>query len=376
MSGTRNGPVRSLRFEPERAVRAHIEPVTGYSRGAAQERSRDAIQLDWNESPFGLSPRAQIAYDAFRTGNRYPDLEQTHLTGALAAYVGTTPERVIVGAGLDDVFTTTALTIIEPGDEVIISDPTFGVYRSLFELHGASVVNVPLGPAPDFALPVEEIVAVISARTKLVIVCNPNNPTGTLFGKAEIESIVARAPCLVAIDEAYAEFSGVAHRDLADRYPNVILFRTMSKFAGLAGYRVGYGIFPPSILPWVRRAAPAFRNVSAISAAVAIASLEDRDYLMANVRKLVTERERVAAALRQIEGVLVYPSAANFLLIAPPMPDTAEIVDELARRQVFIRRFADPALGLRHCVRVSIGSATENDMFLERFTEALSGTMR
>lgn len=336
------------------------------------ERSGDAVQLDWNEPPYGLSPRAQTAYDAFRSGNRYPDIEQSRLSAALASYIGTTPDRVIAGAGLDDVFTTTALTIIEPGDEVIISDPTFGVYRSLFELHGARVVNVPLGPAPGFALPVEGIVAAISTRTKLVILCNPNNPTGTLYGKAEIESIVARAPCLVAIDEAYAEFSGVAHLDLADRYPNIILFRTMSKFAGLAGYRVGFGIFPTSILPWVRRAAPAFRNVSAISAAVAIASLDDRDHLMANIRTLVTDRERVAAALRQIEGVEVYPSAANFLLIALPVPDSASIVAELAGRQVFIRRFADPALGLGHCIRVSIGSQRENDIFLERFADALS----
>jgi len=353
----------------------HIEPVTGYSRGIAVERTRDAVQLDWNESPFALSPRAQAAYDAFRTGNRYPDIDQSCLTAALASYIGTSPDRVIVGAGLDDVFTTTALTIIEPGDEVIISDPTFGVYRSVFELHGARVVNVPLGPAPDFALPVDGIVGASSGRTKLIIVCNPNNPTGTLFGKAEIESIVARAPCLVAIDEAYAEFSGVSHLDLADRYPNVILFRTMSKFAGLAGYRVGYGIFPPSLLPWVRRAAPAFRNVSAISAAVAIASLDDRDHLMANVRTLIAERERVAAALNAIEGVEVYPSAANFLLVAAPVVDTSETVASLAAQQVFIRRFADPALSLLHCVRVSIGSRRENDVFLERFAEALPGAL-
>ncbi len=365
-------PEQSVTFDPERIVRAHIEPVTGYSRGPAVERSSSAIQLDWNESPFPLSPKARAVYDTFQTGNRYPDIEQNGLSEALASHAGTTPDRVIAGAGLDDVFSTTALTIIELGDEVIISDPTFGVYRSLFELHGARVVNVPLGPAPNFALPAERIAGAITDRTKLIIVCNPNNPTGTLFDKAEIESIVARAPCLVAIDEAYAEFSGVSHVDIADRYPNVILFRTMSKFAGLAGYRVGYGIFPPSILPWVRRAAPAFRNISGVSAAVAIASLDDRDHLMKNVRTLVAERERVATALVEIEGVEVYPSAANFLLIALPVPDTAAFVAELAARQVFIRRFGDPKLGLLHCVRVSIGSRRENDIFLEQFAGALS----
>lgn len=361
-----------MTFSPERVIRAHIQPTSTYSHGISPEPSSATVRLDWNESPFGLSPKAQAAYDQFRTGNRYPDFNQSRLIEALASYIGTSPDRVIAGAGLDDVFATTALTIIDVGDEVIISDPTFGVYRSLFGLHGAQIVNVPLGPAPDFALPVDGIVGAINERTKLIIICNPNNPTGTLYSKPEIESIVTQAPCLVAIDEAYAEFSGVSHLDLADRYPNVILFRTMSKFAGLAGYRVGYGIFPHSILPWARRATPAFCNLSAISGTVALASLRDLDHLMANVRALVEERERLAKQLNQIDGVEVYRSFANFLLVALPMPDSTEIVSALADQDVFIRRFADPALGLANCVRVSVGSRRENDIFLARFSDALS----
>lgn len=362
-----------MTFSPERVVRAHITPVSGYTREPAPEPSGATARLDWNESPFGLSPKAQIAYDQFRSGNRYPALDQAGLIAALATYVETSPERIIAGAGLDDVFTTTALTIIDPGDEVIISEPTFGVYRSLFELHGAQIVNVPLGPAPYFVLPVDGIVEAMTERTKLVIICNPNNPTGTLYGKREIESIIAAAPCLVAIDEAYAEFSGTSHLDLADRHPNVILYRTMSKFAGLAGYRIGYGIFPEAILPWARRATPAFCNLSAISAAVAIASLGDLDHVMANVRTLVEERERLARELRRMDGAEVYPSAANFLLVALPVSDSFRVVATLAAQQVFVRRFAEPALGLAHCIRVSVGSRTENDLFLDRLADALTG---
>lgn len=361
-----------MTFSPERVVRAHIQPVSSYAHGISPEPSASTVRLDWNESPFGLSPKAQAAYDTFRMGNRYPDFDQSRLIEALAAYIGTAPDRIIAGAGLDDVFATTALTIIDAGDDVIISDPTFGVYRSLFELHGAHVVNVPLGPAPDFALPVDGIVDAITERTKLILICNPNNPTGTLFGKPEIESIITQAPCLVAIDEAYAEFSGVSHLDLANRYPNVILFRTMSKFAGLAGYRVGYGVFPVSILPWARRAKPAFCNLSGISAAVAIASLADLDHLNANVRTLVGERRRLAHELGQLDGVEVYPSSANFLLIALPVADALNVVAALADEQVFVRRFADPALGLANCVRVSVGSRQENDIFLSRFSDILS----
>lgn len=361
-----------MTFSAERVVRAHIQPVSSYAHGVSPEPSGATIRLDWNESPFGLSPKAQSAYDQFRSGNRYPDFDQSRLVEALAAYIGTSPDRIIAGAGLDDVFATTALTIIDVGDEVIISDPTFGVYRSLFGMHGAQIVNVPLGPAPEFTLPVDEIIGAITDRTKLIIICNPNNPTGTLYGRPEIESIVDHAPCLVAIDEAYAEFSGVSHLDLADRYPNVILFRTMSKFAGLAGYRVGYGIFPRAILPWARRATPAFCNLSAISAAVAIASLQDLDHLTANVQTLVEERERLTQEITHLQGAEVYPSFANFLLISLSVQDAAEIVSTLADQQIFVRRFADPAFGLANCLRVSIGSRRENDIFLARFSHELS----
>lgn len=129
------------------------------------------------------------------------------------------------------------------------------MYRSLFEVHGATMVNVPLGPAPHFALDVDGIIAATTERTKLIIICNPNNPTGTLFSMQDIRRIVQSVDTLVAIDEAYAEFSGRIHLDLANEFPNVVLLRTLSKFAGLAGFRVGYGIFPEALMPWIVRAA-------------------------------------------------------------------------------------------------------------------------
>ncbi len=360
-----------MTFSPEKMVRAHIEPVRGYTPGASPAMDPSAIRLDWNESPFGLSPKAQAVYDSFRSGNRYPDFSQSRLTHALAAYVGTTADRIVAGAGLDDVFTTTAITLIDPGDEVIISDPTFGVYRSLFGLHGATMVDVPLGPAPDFTLDAEGIVAAVSDRTKLIVICNPNNPTGTMYEKGCIERIVSRVRCVVAIDEAYAEFSGTTHLDLADHYPNVILFRTMSKFAGLAGYRVGYGVFPEALLPWIRRAAPAFYNLSAIATEVALASLDDLEHVRNNVALLISERGRLQRELNAMPGVQAYHSAANFLLVHLPVDDATAVHEALARNRVFVRRFADPGYGLRQCLRVSIGTPDQNDAFLHHLQTAL-----
>lgn len=362
-----------MTFVPERLVRQHIQPVATYTPGTSSALNAAAIRLDWNESPFGLSPKAQAVYDSFRSGNRYPDFGQARLTSALAAYVGTSPERIVAGAGLDDVFTTAAVTLIDPGDEVVISDPTFGVYRSLFGLHGARIVDVPLGPAPGFALDVDSIIAAVTGRTKLIVVCNPNNPSGTLYSRSDVERIASAVPCVVAIDEAYAEFSGTDHLDLADHYPNVLLFRTMSKFAGLAGFRVGYGVFPEALLPWVRRAAPAFYNLSAIAAEVAIASLADLDHLRARVATLIEERELLGNALGELPGIEVYQSAANFLLLRLATADAAEAHHQLAAAGIFIRHFADPGYGLTDCLRVSIGTPADNQAFLNGLRQTIGG---
>ena len=331
--------------------------------------SGPVVRLDFNESPFGLSTSARAVFNAFTSGNRYPPFAQDALVAAIAAYAGIDATRIMVGAGLDDVFATLAIATIEVGDEVIISDPTFGVYRSLFGVHGANIVDVPLGPAPDFTLNVDGIIAASNERTKLIIICNPNNPTGTLFAKADIRRIVENVDTLVAIDEAYAEFSGAFHVDLADEYPNVVLLRTLSKFAGLAGYRVGYGIFPPALMPWIRRAAPAFYNVSAISAAVAIASLQDVDELMHNVAILNQERDALAANLNELPGVEAYASSANFVLFSiPPEADVA-ITAALQENRIFIRRFGGSLSGT---IRVSIGSPEENRLFFDTVASVIA----
>ena len=356
---------------PESMIRTGVEPVTGYRPGASDLTAERTARLDWNESPFGLSPKAQAALASYETGNRYPDYMQAPLREALSNYTGVAVDRIIPGAGLDDVFQTLAMLVINPGDEVIIHDPTFGVYRSLFTLNGASIVNVPLGPAPDFALDVDGIIAAVTERTKLVIVCQPNNPTGNLFPRADVERIITSVPCLVAIDEAYAEFSGTSHLDLADQYDNVIVLRTLSKFAGLAGYRVGYGVFPEWTIPYLNRVAPPFFNISAVSSAVAVASLADLDVLNERLALLLAERAQLAANLEELPGVRVYPSATNFILVDLPVETSEGLLKDLAERRVFVRRFGHPDHGLGHCLRISIGSPEDNRLFLDAITDLL-----
>lgn len=353
-------------------VRSTLTPEEGYHSVASRLSDEPTVRLDWNESPYPLSPKAQTVLHGFDRGHRYPDYRQAPLRAALGEYVGFDPERIAAGAGLDDVLNTLAMIVLEPNTEAIISDPTFGVYRTLFSLHGAEVVNVPLGPPPQFALDADGVIAAVTDKTRLVMICNPNNPTGNLLDRSAIEKIIANVSCPVAIDEAYAEFSGLDHLDLARTHDHVIVLRTLSKFAGLAGFRVGYGIFPEPLIPYLRRATPAFSNISALSAEIAIASLADLDHLKANRDRLVLERTRVSEALNAMEGVIAYPSATNFILFRLPVEDSTVVIEGLQRHRVFVRRYGTTGWGLENALRVTVGLPEENDAFISALTDVLA----
>ena len=351
-----------------RLVRREVRDLPSYvpATGAAKKADR-LIRLDMNESPYGPSPRTRATLMDFVQTNRYPDFAQSALRNALSGYTGVPVEQIICGAGLDDVFTTLAHLLIEPSDEVIISEPTFGVYRPLFTLHGANVVNVPL--SPGFDLQPDLLLGAITDRTKIVIVCSPNNPTGNLFPVAEVESICANARCLVAIDEAYVEFSGRSHVSLMERYPNVMILRTMSKWAGLAGLRVGYGLVPEQLLEAVGHVVPPFHNVGLLSAEAAIASLEDRDFLMEQVSQTCAARDELNARLRTIRGLEPLPTVTNFILVRTPHDDARPLVQAIADRGVLVRGYGDPLL--QPYFRVTVGTPAENQAFVAALSDAI-----
>jgi histidinol-phosphate aminotransferase len=327
------------------------------------------IRLDMNESPYGPSPKAQAAIAAFVTTHRYPDFDQWALRDAIAAYTGVEAEQIFCGAGADDVLNLLAQATLEPGDNIVISEPTFGVYRAQANLRGATTVNVPLDD--EFQMNVPGILEAIDDRTKYVVICTPNNPTGNDLNRVDIDRIVQEAPCLVVIDEAYAEFSGTTYADYPDRFQNAIVFKTMSKFAGMAGMRVGYGIVPKSMAPHMENIVQPCHNVSLISAETAIASLNDLDYLDGIVARIVASRDELAANLREIPGVEPYPSSTNFLLVKLPVADAQPVVEELGKRGILVRHFGNPALGLTSCLRVTIGFPEENERFLNELADIL-----
>ncbi len=305
-------------FDPSSLVREPVRAKSSYVPSPRDESRNDSvIRLDMNESPYGPSPKAQAAIAAFVTTHRYPDFDQWALRDAIAAYAGTTAEQVFCGAGCDDVLNMLAQAVLEPGDEIIISEPTFGVYRMQANLRGATTVNVPL--QSRFSTRCGWHSRAVTDRTKYIIICTPNNPTGNQLQRADIQRIVDEAPCFVLIDEAYSEFAGTSYVDMVDKHPNVLVFRTMSKFAGLAGMRVGYGIVPKAMAPHFENIVQPCHNVSYVSSEAAIASLDDLEYLNGVVAQIVASRDELAANLREIPGVEPYPSSTNFLLVKLPV---------------------------------------------------------
>jgi histidinol-phosphate aminotransferase len=362
-------------FDPQQLVRESLRRTHAYTPAVIPDAPPPRlIKLDMNESPYGPSPKTRAALAAFSETNRYPDFGQTELRDALGRYVGRDPDTIICGAGLDDVLNTVMHAIIAPGDEVIISDPTFGVYRMLISLYDGVAVNVPLGE--DFALRPQAVLDAVTDRTKLIVICTPNNPTGNVLDAAAIEQVVEGAPCLVAIDEAYAEFSHTSHVYLMDDHPNVAIFRTMSKFAGLAGMRVGYGVFSPEMARLLGPVVPAFHNVAMASRVAAIASLDDLDYLNGIIERIVADRDILAANLAEIPGVRPLPSATNFLLVELPAKEAKPVIDELARRGIFVRSFPQPDYGLHTYLRVTVGSTDDNDAFVNELNDILTGAGR
>lgn len=358
-------------FDPAKLVRPAIHHLPVYTRQPPPDvKPARELRLDWNESPYPPSPRAIEALASVATHNRYPEFDAWSLREVLGRYVNAPADQIVAGAGLDNVIETLLFLLIEPGDRVIISEPTFMVYEVLVKAHGGEVVNVPL--RPDFSLDAAGILDAVDDRTKLILICNPNNPTGNLFDPETIERIVMEAPCLVAIDEAYTEFAGVTYRDLMEHAPNLTILRTMSKFAGLAGMRVGYGIIPASLVPYMARIMPGFCNVSAAATAAAIASLSDEEYNRAIVARIVADRDALTTRLSEIPGVEPLPSATNFLLVRLPVADAGPVVRELANRGVYVRHFRNPEFGIADCLRVSVGTPEENMAFATELEAVLA----
>jgi len=320
-------------------------------------------KLDGNENPYGPSPKVRQALARFPYYHIYPDPEQRQVRQAIAEYVGASPEQIVAGNGSDELLDLTGRLFLSPGDRAVNAPPTFGIYEFVIRTYGAEVVETPR--REDFSLDVEAAERALAAGAKLMFIASPNNPTGNATSRQELERLLAHGAAIV-VDEAYAEFAGESFAPLVAEHDNLIVMRTFSKWAGLAGLRAGYGIFPPAVAETIRKIKMPY-NMNVAAQAAVLASLADRAALARNVKKIVSERERMAKALARFPWLRVYPSRANFLLCQVEGRPATQVQARLRERGVLVRHFDSP--GVRGCLRISVGRPEDTDRLVQALSE-------
>ncbi|WP_280425282.1 histidinol-phosphate transaminase [Nocardia carnea] len=345
-------------------IRPDLDSIPAYVPGRSHP---GAVKLASNETTIGPLPAASKAVaEAVELANRYPDNQSGELRAALADFLGVTPANIAVGCGSVALCQELVqITCGDPADEVLFAWRSFEAYPIITQVGNATAVTVPLS---DHVHDLDALAAAITDRTRLVFVCNPNNPTGTAVGAAELARFLDRVPAdvLVALDEAYYEYLRLPgdHPDgveLGRTRPNVVVLRTFSKAYGLAGLRVGYAVGAPDVIAALLKVHIPF-SVSRVAQAAAMASLEARHELLDRTDAVIAERERMRAGLLAA-GYRVPPSEANFVWIDLGAV-TTEFAEASAEAGVLIRPFAGEG------VRVTAGDPHENDLFLGFATSA------
>lgn len=334
---------------------------------AAELGIENVVKLASNEAPFGPLPAARMAIaDAIAGINRYPDDRNTALTDALAAHYRVDGSQILIGAGSVNLCRLAFAATLDDGDEVVFAWPSFEMYPILAQQIGATAVRVPL---LDQRHDLDAMADAVSERTRLVFLCNPNNPTGTAVDGASLTRFLERVPsdCLVVLDEAYREF--VTAPDVSDgldvlaAFENVTVLRTFSKAYGLASLRVGYAIAHPDVIAVLRKVALPFR-VNGLAQVAALASLGAADEMRERVSGVIAERTRLLAALQDL-SLPVVPSEANFLWL--DVPEQASALGKFSeQRGVVLRVFGGVG------VRITVGTPAENDRVVSLLEAAIA----
>ena len=316
------------------------------------------VKLDQNENPYGTSLGVFDALATYDYYHCYPDASQRVARERIAAYTGAPADRIIIGNGSDELIDLVILATINPGDEVIVPMPTFGVYAARPPLHGGVVKTVER--KANFDLDTDAILNAVTDRTKLIILTHPNNPTGNLVTNQQLVRVL-RTGALVVVDEAYFEFCDKTLLPMLSEWENMVVLRTFSKWAGLAGLRVGYAVFPEKLARQMWKIKPPF-NVSAAGLKAIEAVLDDIDYLKETVSRIRVERGRMYRGLRKLNFIEPYPSHGNFILCKATRGDAHDVYSRLRKQGILVRSYKDK--WLRNFIRISIGKPEDTTALL------------
>jgi histidinol-phosphate aminotransferase len=351
---------------------ARLEAIPVYPAAETYAFDGELVKLASNETPWAPHPQVLEAVEAqLRTLNRYPDPGKTALRKRIAERSGVPIGRVTIGNGSCELLLSAAEAMLEPGAELVYAWPSFSMYPHLAAASGARAITVPLDD--DGCHDLEAMAREVTAATRIVIVCNPNNPTATALAPDVIDSFVAELPrqVCVILDEAYVEFSTLQDPDdsldLLEKHPNLVLLRTFSKVYGLCGLRVGYALGAEDFRLALDRVRQPF-SVNALAQAAATEALAHQDEVERRVERTAIERLHVESELER-RGLAQTDSQANFSWIDLGDRDEAEVVAGLAQRGVIVR--AGAALGEQGRLRVTYGTRPENDRFLAVLDELL-----
>jgi len=333
------------------------------------------VKLDANENPYGPHPAVREALAAYPFPHIYPDPEQRSLRAALAEYVGVPAANIFPGHGADELIDLLCRVFLGPGDAIINCPPTFGMYEFDAGLTGATVIEV--RRRADFSVDVEQMAnskwqmadrsLQFAICPKLLFLTSPNNPDGSLLAPDDLRRLLD-LPLIVVLDEAYIEFAGLERsvaRWVTER-ENLIVLRTFSKWAGIAGLRLGYGIFPSWLMPALWKAKQPY-NVNVAATVAGLTSLAHRAEIQTTVDALIVERERLFQELSSFPFLRPYPSQANFVLCRVIDRDAKALKEALAGRGILVRHYAKP--GLENCIRISAGWLEQTDVLLAALAE-------
>ena len=364
-------------------ARKIVEEMDSYVPGKSQDeiaqdfglKKEDIIKLGSNENPWGPSPKAMKAIeDEIKSINRYPESQLHELVAEIAEYSGVKDSQVIIGGdGADEIIDVLAKTFIDDGDEFIVPLPSYMYYEYLLKQYGANPVYARWDLDAN-ELDVDSIYEAITPKTKMIFLCSPNNPTGTLIDKEVLMDIAGKNPeIVIVIDEAYFEYSEVTNKDLINEYDNIFIIRTMSKVLGLAGMRIGYGLACEEIIEYMHRIKPVF-SLTRLSFVAALNTFRDKDYIAQSIEKGIESRQYLYDEVSKIDGLNVFPSKSNFMLIG--VKDTGftatQLAHELMKKGIIVRDCTSFKGLDEYWIRISICTLEEDEKFIEILKEVLS----
>jgi histidinol-phosphate aminotransferase len=321
------------------------------------------VKLDANENPLGPIPEVYDALSHLAYINIYPDPESRYLRDALSHYHKVPAENILVGAGADELIDLIVRVLLDPGDMMLNCPPTFGMYAFDGGVNNAHIITIPRSNHFEIDLiRIEEAVKI--HKPKLLFLASPNNPDGGLLPEESLFELL-KHPMYIVIDEAYIDFAspGSSMLRYTHEYQNLIVLRTFSKWAGLAGLRIGYGVFPDNILSHLWKIKQPY-NVSVAASTAALISLKYLGKLKCNRDRIVSERERLFLFLKDIPWLSPYPSQANFILCKVIGRNALDIKTRLAQQGILIRHFQKP--GLDDHIRISTGKPADTDILINQ----------